>query len=170
MSDEGSHRRHEGGLHEGPARAAPYPLSRMAPPHDLVDVAREIQRADAVLGTVTGTKLKVIADQIRALQEQAREVLTRARRDADLHRARCRFEKRAGQVYHLYRRDDGELWFSLLAPEEWSLPQPQTFVGSYRLEVDMSWTPVAEVPQRDEENEAVAKLLAAENLPGGGGG
>ncbi|MDB4941725.1 MAG: hypothetical protein JWP97_1259 [Labilithrix sp.] len=129
------------GRYQGPARAAPYALSRMAPSFSLVDAAHEIQKADAMLATVTGGKLGVIADQIRHLQEQARTMLERAQRDAELHRARCRFEKRAGGVYHLYRRDDdGVLWFSLMAPEEWLRPQPQTFEGTYRLEADMSFT------------------------------
>lgn len=129
------------GLYQGPAHASPYPLSRMAPSFGLVDAAREIEKSDVVLASVTGGKLSVIADQIRHLQEQARAVLARAQRDAELHRARCSFEKKAGGVYHLYKRHDGgELWFSLLGPEEWSTKRPQDFEGSFRLEADMSFT------------------------------
>src|SRR5689334_25038453 len=76
------------GRYDGPARAAPYAMSRMAPSFSLVDVAAEIEKADAMLATVTGGKLGVIADQIRHLQEQARRMLERANRDAELHRAR----------------------------------------------------------------------------------
>jgi len=130
--------------YEGPSAAAPYPLSRMAPAFDMIDVAREIQRADETLATVTGGKLSVIADQIRHLQDEARRLLEAARRDAELHRVKCSFEKRPGGVYHLYRREAGDLYFSLLAPEEWSTKPRQTFVGSYRLEADMSFTPVLE--------------------------
>jgi hypothetical protein len=131
--------------YEGPSRAAPYPLSRMAPAFDLVDVAKEIQRADEMLATVTGGKLSVIAEQIRSLQAQAKELLEKTKRDLELHRARCHFEKKPGQVYHLYRELDSEqLFFSLLGPKEWSLPQRHTFVGSYRLEMDQSFTPIDE--------------------------
>ncbi|AKU94187.1 Hypothetical protein AKJ09_00851 [Labilithrix luteola] len=130
----------DAGIYSGAPSAAPYPLSRMAPSFDLVDVAAEIQKADAMLATVAGGKLGVIADQIRHLQDEARALLERARRDAELHRARCNFEKKPGGVYHLYRKDDGERWFSLFAPSEWIRPQPQTFEGSYRLEADMSFT------------------------------
>jgi Protein of unknown function (DUF2452) len=128
------------GIYKGPTRAAPYPLSRMAPSFSLVSAAEEIEKADAMLATVTGGKLEVIAEQIRRLQEQARGLLDRAKRDAALHRATCSFEKRAGGIYHLYRKDDGELWFSLMAPDEWSRPRPQTFEGTYRLEADMTYT------------------------------
>jgi hypothetical protein len=130
----------DAGRYEGPARAAPYALSRMAPAFDLVSAAEEIQRADETLATMTGGKLAVIADQIRHLKEKAHALLERARRDAELHRARCNFEKKPGGIYHLYRRHDGVRWFSLLAPTEWSRPQPQTFEGTYRLEADMSFT------------------------------
>jgi hypothetical protein len=112
----------------------------MAPAFSLVDVAAEIQRADAMLATVTGGKLEVIAEQIRALQDKARVLLERARRDADLHRVRCNFEKKPGGVYHLYRERNGELWLSLIAPDEWITPQDHVFCGSYRLEADLSFT------------------------------
>jgi len=126
--------------YDGPSHSAPYGLSRMAPSYDLVDVAAQIQQADETLAMMTSGKLEVIAEQIQKLREQARDILERARRDAELHRAQCSFEKKPGGVYHLYRKDDGVLWFSLLAPEEWSSKQPQTFEGTYRLEVDMSFT------------------------------
>ena len=129
------------GFYDGPARAAPYGLSRLAPSFSLVDVAGEIEKADSMLATTTGGKLGLIANQIRHLQAQARALLERAQRDAELHRARCAFEKKPGGVYHLYRTDaDAQRWFSLLAPEEWLRPQPQTFEGTYRLEGDMGFT------------------------------
>lgn len=128
------------GRYDGPARAAPYPMSRLAPAYDLVNVAEQIQKADETLATMTGGKLGLIADQIRRLQEQARTLLEKARRDAELHRAQCAFEKKPGGLYHLYRRTTGELWLSRMAPDEWVTPQAQTFEGSYRLELDQSFT------------------------------
>jgi hypothetical protein len=145
MSDDDKVVRHEGGQHLGPAHASPYPTSRLAPVHDLVDVARQIQEADAMLGAVAHGKLQVIAEQIRALQSQAREIIETAHRDAGLHRAECRFRKRVGQRYHLYRRADGSEYFSMLAPEEWGRC-PHEHVGAYELQVDMSWRPVGPAP------------------------
>jgi hypothetical protein len=126
--------------YDGPSHAAPYGLSRLAPAYDLVNIASQIQKADETIATMTGGKLAVIAEQIARLREQAGVLLERARRDAELHRARCNFEKKPGRVYHLYRKSDGTLWFSLLAPDEWTAEQGQTFEGSYRLELDMSFT------------------------------
>lgn len=152
--------RHGGPRHEGPARTSPYPTSRMAPPHDLVDAAREIQRADAVLGAVVGEQLGRIAEQIRALQDEAREVIARAQRDASLHRAECRFQKVPGQVYHLYRSTrTGGLYFSLLSPADWRGMPPDPHEGSYRLEADQTWTPEEAVAARDARATGARRLL-----------
>ncbi|MBX3213181.1 MAG: DUF2452 domain-containing protein [Labilithrix sp.] len=146
------------GRYDGPARAAPYPLSRTAPAYDLVDVAAQIQKADQTLAAMTGGKLGVIAEQIERLQEQARSLLEKARRDAELHRASCAFEKKPGGEYHLYRRASGELWFSRLAPDEWLTPQAQTFEGTFRLELDMSFTRL-DVPEPTSPAVPIAALL-----------
>lgn len=146
--------------HDGPAHNSPYPVSRLAPAFDLVDVARQIQEADATMQAVVGSKLRVIADNIRALQEQARQILETARRDAELHRASCEFRRRPGHVYHLYRRDDGGLYFSMLSPREWGTP-PHAFEGSFRLEPDMSWTPAEAIAAREEGDRTALELLGS---------
>jgi len=148
--------------HHGPASASPYGLSTLAPSISLVDVAGEIERADAMIGAVAHSKLRVIAEQIRALQAKAREVLDEARRDLDLHRARCSFSRRVGHVYHLYRREGGELYWSMVAPHEWGTAPPHEFVGSYRLGADQSWTPAdeaGETPDMPPVADLVRKLL-----------
>ncbi len=39
----------------------------------------------------------------------------------------------------------------MLSPEEWGGSPPHAFEGSYRLEVDMTWTPADEAEARDAE-------------------
>jgi hypothetical protein len=129
--------------------ASPYPLSRLAPRFDLVDAAAEIARADTQIGTVVNARLATIQKQIRALQEEARSILEEAQRSARLHRARSNFQKVPGRVYHLYRRDDGELYFSMLSPDDWSGTAPHAFEGSYRLGADMGWTRLGAEPPED---------------------
>lgn len=128
-------------LHRGPDRSAPYPVSRLAPAIDLVDIAREISQADAMLNNRTSAKLKVIADQIKALQNAARTVLEDARQDQALHHAECAFKRQSGKVYYLYRRAGGSQYFSMLSPLDWHGSPPHEFAGAYRLEADLSWTP-----------------------------
>lgn len=135
-------------------------MSRLAPPHQLVEVAAEIEKADVMIGAVVSNKLQVIVDQIRHLQQQASDILAQASRDADLHRATAAFKKKPGAVYHLYARSEDELYFSMLSPEDWGDP-PHPFRGSYRLEVDMSWTPIDQVPSKDEADALIQRLLPA---------
>ncbi len=140
MSDE---QRDHDERHRGEGHSAPYGLSRLAPPITLVNVAKEIEEADKMVGAVVGSKLDLIASQIRRLQEEAQQILESAKRDLDLHRASCAFPRRPGQVYHLYdRSEDGSaLYWSMVSLDEWRGKPPHRFVGSYRLELDQSWTP-----------------------------
>jgi len=127
-----------------PNRSAPYPLSRLAPRFDLVSAAQEIEAADTMVAAVASAELDAIARQIRTLREQAEQVLERARHDAELHRAECRFRKQPGKVYHLYREpSSGRSYFSLLSPEDWAGAPPHPFLGSYLLGIDLRWTPTA---------------------------
>lgn len=135
--------RHNGPRHGGPARTSPYPTHRLAPPHSLVDLAREIERADEVLHCTTHGRLDELAEQIRLLQARAREIIAEAAVDRYLHRAGCSFSRRVGASYHLYRRENGSVYFSMLAPEEWKEP-PHEFVGTFRLNGDRSWTAIEE--------------------------
>lgn len=144
--------------HEGEGRSAPYPLSRMAPTIELVDLAREIAAADNMLTTLAHGKLQVIADQIRALRDEAHAILEQTRRDQELHRAACNFKRVPGRVYHLYRRSNGALYFSMLAPAEWGEP-PDSFVGSFRLENDMSWVPADKAEERPDTRQLLRQLL-----------
>lgn len=160
MSDESSSH----AQHRGEARAAPYPLSRLSGPVSLVDVAREIERADLAIASTTGAKLETIAAQMRALRAQAEEVLQKASRDAELHRAEARFVRHPGKVYHLYERAPEQRYWSLLSPEEWRTA-PHRYLGSFRLELDQSWTPLGQAEARDRERAPIDELLAHAALP-----
>jgi hypothetical protein len=126
-----------------PEHRSPCPLSRLSPPITLLDLAREIAQADQMIANRVDAQLEVIARQIRGLQDEARRILESAKRDKDLHRAQCAFQKRAGHVYHLYRKNDGTLYFSMLSPADWH-KSPHLFCGSFRLEADFSWTRLKE--------------------------
>jgi hypothetical protein len=130
----------DGGKHLGPPRSSPYPVSRLAAPIGLVDAAREIEKADQTIRAHVSGKLQVIAEQMRALRVQAESILQAAQRDAELHRAACHFQKRPGQAYHLYEKPDGTRYFSMLSPHDWGGAPPHAFQGTFRLEVDQSWT------------------------------
>lgn len=150
-------------IHQGADHSAPYPVSRLAPGFGLVDLAREIEQADQMVSNRLGSQLQVIAEQVKALQEQARQILTQAKEDQRLNHARCAFRRIPGHVYHLYEEADGSLAFSMLSPMDWGGQPPKPFRGSYRLETDMSWTPADAVDRPDDSRRLVARLLATDS-------
>jgi hypothetical protein len=156
MADE-DEKKPDFAVHSGRDATSPYPLSRLAPAFALVDVAREIAVADERIASLAGTQLELIAEQIRALQKKAQEVLAAARRDAELHRVESRFAKKPGGVYHLYRRADGRSYFSMLSPADWGGAPPHAYEGSYRLEADLSFSPGGAAPR--ERTEIARRLL-----------
>lgn len=149
-------------LHQGADNSSPYPVSRLAPGFGLVDLAREIEQADQIVSGRLGAQLHVIAEQVKSLQAQARDILEQAQADQRLHHARCAFRRIPGHIYHLYEELDGSHAFSMLSPDDWGGSPPKPFVGSYRLENDMSWTPAESITgQEDDSRQMVARLLEA---------
>ena len=146
-------------LHRGDARSSPYPVSRLAPAFEAPELAEEIARAESMLSARTGAKLRVIADQIKALQAEARKVLNEAREEQALTHAECAFKRIPGKIYHLYRKTGGGSFFAMLSPEDWRGAPPHEFLGSYRLETDYSWTPAEEIGRADDTGEIVGELL-----------
>ena len=147
--------------HKGNANTAPYPVSRLAPATELVDLAQSIAEADKTIQSHVSGKLHVIAEQIKTLQDQARQILEQAQHDQILHRAKCQCKRIIGHTYFLYEKDDTQLYFSMLSPEDWSGSPPHEFKGAYRLEQDMSWTPMKDKPveQSGDIKEQLSKLI-----------
>jgi len=134
--------KYTGNNHQGDARSAPYPVSRMAPATELVDLARTIAEADKTIQSHTNSKLDLIAKQIRSLQDEAHHILKQAQRDQQLHRAECQSQRLVGHIYYLYDKGNEKLYFSKLSPQDWKDNPPHEFKGAYRLEQDMSWTEI----------------------------
>ncbi|XP_064028432.1 uncharacterized protein C1orf50 homolog isoform X1 [Pogoniulus pusillus] len=133
--------------------------ARVGDPGDLVALARQVQQGDEFIRANACSKLTVIAEQIRSLQEQARKVLDEASRDADLHHVACNLVKKPGNIYYMYRRESGQRYFSILSPKEWGT-SPHEFLGAYKLQHDMSWTPFEDIERRDAEINTLDKLLS----------
>ena len=123
-------------------KSSTYPLSRLSAGFEPINQLQTLQEAEKMLGVVAHGKLQVIAEQIRYLQEQAKKIIIEAEINMELHQASCAFEKRVGHTYHLYKRESGETYFSMLSVEDWNGNPPHEFLGSYKLEPDMSWVVV----------------------------
>lgn len=126
---------------------------------DIVELAKEIQSAEIQVKNNACARLLVIAEQVKFLQEQARKILEESQSAQDLHHAACNFKKIPGHIYHLYRRESGQTYFSMLSPEEWGTnSHTQSYIGSYRLEHDQTWTAVEKL-QEVSDNLKWAKNL-----------
>lgn len=44
--------------------------------------------------------------------------------------------------------------------KEWGSSCPHEYVGSYRLEADMSWTPVSKLDKKDKELNVINQILS----------
>jgi len=133
--------------------------NRMGDPSDLVELAKCVQKGNEFIRANATNKLTVIAEQIRFLQEQAHKALEEAKKDADLHHAACNIVKKPGTVYHMYQRESGQKYLSILSPKEWGASCPHDYIGSWRLEYDMSWTPLAECQKKSEQLALMDKVL-----------
>jgi hypothetical protein len=129
---------------------------------DLVELAEQVQKADQFTRATASSKLTVIAEQVRFLQEQARKVLEDARLNALLHKTSCNFKKVPGTIYYVYkqRKHPDQEMISLISPQEWGAAGPE-FVAAYRLEFDMSWTEEKDMDRRQNELQLINKILDA---------
>ncbi|KAL9706520.1 hypothetical protein quinque_010038 [Culex quinquefasciatus] len=105
---------------------------------DIVQLAKDIQSADIQVENNACAKLLVIAEQVKFLQEQARKILEETQAAQELHHAACNFKKIPGHIYHLYRRDSGQ---------------------TYRLEHDLTWTPIERLQQVSDSLQWARQLL-----------
>ncbi|TGL48736.1 DUF2452 domain-containing protein [Leptospira kemamanensis] len=107
-----------------PHHSLTYGTSRLAPAISLVDRAKEI----------------------RALKEEAELILQQAEKDIELHKAKCQFEKKPGQMIYLYAKESGD-YFSLLSPNEWGNKPPHPFKAAYMMNPDRSFTEIPLEPK-----------------------
>eukprot|EP00037_Helgoeca_nana_P015189 m.142143 g.142143 ORF g.142143 m.142143 type:complete len:211 (-) comp22902_c0_seq1:265-897(-) len=138
--------------------------TKMHDPENLIELARFVQQADSHTKAIVGGKLELISEQIKLLQSQARDVLHQSRRDVELSHAKCNFQRKPGNTYHLYRKvmvQDGEeeMFFSMLSPLEWGGKPPNDYCDSYRLEYDMTWTQVDRIVEREERRKFDPAIL-----------
>lgn len=107
--------------------------------------------------------------------------------DQNLHDAACNFKKVPGKVYHLYERESGQRYFSMLSPQvcgifnslgtvsieigkcslffqEWGPSLTHKYLGGYRLETDQTWTPLERLAESDDKRRFTQQVInAAEN-------
>merc|ERR1712098_521139 len=108
-----------------------------------MELAEQVQKADQFTRATAGSKLSVIAEQV-----------------GFLHKTACNFKKVPGKTYYIYkqRKNPDEEMLSMISPEEWGPGGPE-FVAGYRLEYDMSWTPLEDCERKSNETQLINKIL-----------
>lgn len=125
---------------------------------DLEKLVETLQKSEEHVKNTAFNKLQVIGEQIKFLQKQAHDILSAASQDSELHKVPCNFVKVPGQIYHLYRRPDGSRLWSMISPEEFGSSNKNEHLGSFRMEVDRSFTRADQL-QEYAENRKFAETL-----------
>lgn len=93
------------------------------------------------------------------MQNQAKGILEKAKKEKELHEAACNILKKPGQTYYYYKRESGQKYLSIMSPSDWGEKCPHEYLGGYRLEYDNSWVPVEDVAFVDERKALISKVM-----------
>jgi hypothetical protein len=126
--------------HEGPQQATPYPQSRLSPPIAPNPIAKVAESSISMVKLSLEGKLKLISDQIKGLQKLGEELIMEAHNNIEMHNIPCSIAKKPGDILHLYAREDGSHFLSIISPSEWGTMFSLNYLGTFKLEHDMSWT------------------------------
>ena len=126
--------------YNGPAQGTPYPLQIISPTISNIVIVEQQCSITQNLTTTLEVQLQLLAEQIQSLQSKAEQLIAEAKKNIDLHSIPCSVLKRAGIIYHLYERENGKLFMSIISPEEWGSLKNFKHCGSYELQHDMSWS------------------------------
>jgi len=69
------------------------------------------------------------------LQEEYKKMIEEFKYNKLIFDAKFTFEPIVGETYHLYKRDNGETFLSIIAPEQCNF----NAIGSFYLNVDQTW-------------------------------
>ena len=82
-------------------------------------------------------KLKILFKQLESIKNEINEVINESIEADNLQNIDCSFKKIPGNTYHLYKKSDDNLVFSMLHPKEWNTTS--TYIGSYFYDFDLTF-------------------------------
>lgn len=84
----------------------------------------------------SGTKVNHFFDQrFSEIKEQFQNLMELHELNQMIYSSELRFEPVMGYTYHLYQRDNGNKFLSLVGPSEWNMP----YICSVTLNTDGQW-------------------------------
>ena len=94
-------------------------------------------------------KLKMLANQIKALEDEARTIINETIEIDNLNNVKCSFKKYPGNYYHLYENiihdlniniENNNTFLSILSPEEWNYDTNKyKYLASYFYDYDLTF-------------------------------
>ncbi|WP_162128357.1 DUF2452 domain-containing protein [Flavobacterium phycosphaerae] len=78
---------------------------------------------------------KEFEQKFNELKSQYQKLMEEYEWNELVYNARFSFEPVIGEIYHLYRGDDGINFLSLISPEEWN----KEHIGTFKLNSDKKW-------------------------------
>lgn len=88
-------------------------------------------------------QMAMLRRQAEALMEEARRIEERLLLSVQIFQADVNFTPVVGQIYHLYQRETGSKFLSLIAPTKWgSRANTLEHLGTFQYLADSTWEPV----------------------------
>jgi len=120
-----------------PSRSLPYARSTLSPVITPTDLSSFKSRG----ATKVEQQFRLQLEELKAQYDAALDTFLWNKL---VYESRFSFEPQIGGVYHLYQsRHSGLLELSMIAPEEWP---SRRWVGTFRLNTEARWEPVATDP------------------------
>jgi len=78
---------------------------------------------------------KIYQDKFKELQDEYNEMMEEFFWNDLIYSSEFNFEPVVGETYHLYKKNDGKFFLSLIEPSQWKLK----FVGSFKFNNENNW-------------------------------
>jgi hypothetical protein len=78
---------------------------------------------------------KQVQSKFNELKEEYQRLIDEYKWNDLVYQSKFSFEPVVGEVYHLYYGNDGNVFLSLITPDEWNKP----YIGSFRYNYDNKW-------------------------------
>ena len=97
-------------------------------------------QAMAAMQDQTTRQFDQIFGQMKTLLDQANQLKKRVEMSERIHQSEMGFSPVIGQTYHLYTRENGTDFLSMITPSEWGRSKKWSdYIGSVRLLSDHTW-------------------------------